>query len=167
AQVEDRPGVTKAKQWVKITPYLELMDTPGLLWPKLTDQKYARDLAFLGSINDEIMDIERLACELLTILQKTCPAALTMRYKKLSTDVPEAELLTAVCQSRGFIIRGGEFDSERAARIVLDEFRAGKIARVTLDSVPVVRLKQPVESRPICTKPSDAGLKAERDVTPV
>jgi len=133
AEVGDRPGVTRGKQWVKITPYLELMDTPGMLWPKLEDQRLAEHLAFLGSIKDEIMDAEALATDLLDYLRQVKPQALTERYKKITADTPKAELLEAVYKSRGFLLKGGAFDTERAARIVLDEFRAGKIARITLE----------------------------------
>ena len=132
-QVGDRPGVTKAKQWVKITPYLELMDTPGLLWPKLENQDQAKHLAFIGSINDDIMDLEQLAGELLIQLMDLCPDALRARYKKLGENLNSEELLLGVCTSRGFVLSGGRPDTERAARIVLDEFRGGKIARVTLE----------------------------------
>lgn len=136
AQTGDRPGVTKGKQWVKITPHLELLDSPGLLWPKLGDETLAEHLAFLGSINDEILNTETLAEHLLSTLKTLCPDALYERYKKLSADTPEGTLLTGVAKSRGFIQKGGVYDTERAARIVLDEFRAGKIARVTLEQPP-------------------------------
>ena len=134
AQVGDKPGVTKGKQWVKISPYLELMDTPGLLWPKLEDEGLARHLAFIGSIKDDIMDVERLAGALLAELAVLCPAELAARYKQIEPGMSGEELLLAVSRSRGFLLSGGEADTERAARIVLDEYRAGKIARVTLDS---------------------------------
>lgn len=133
AEVGDKPGVTRGKQWVRISPYLELMDTPGMLWPKLEDQELAKHLAFLGSIKDEIMDSEALATDLLSFLQTAVPAELAQRYSKLSADTPQEELLNAVCRSRGFLLKGGELDTERAARVALDEFRAGKIARVTLE----------------------------------
>ena len=133
AEVGDKPGVTRGKQWVKITPYLELMDTPGMLWPKLADQELAKHLAFLGSIRDEIMDSEELALDLLALLQAATPAQLTERYSKLTIETPKEDLLNAVCRSRGFLLRGGELDAERAAYVSLDEFRAGKIARVTLE----------------------------------
>ena len=133
AIVGDKPGVTKGQQWVKITPYLELMDTPGLLWPKLEDPQLARHVAYIGSIKDDIMDTEELAALLLADLMKICPEELTTRYKKLERDMTPEELLEGVCRSRGFMLGGGNFDTERAARIVLDEFRGGKIARVTLD----------------------------------
>ena len=136
AQTGDKPGVTKGKQWVKITPHLELLDSPGLLWPKLGDETLARHLAFLGSINDEILNIEELAEKLLSTLRELKPDALFERYKKLSADTPDGTLLEGVAKSRGFILKGGVYDTERAARIVLDEFRAGKIARVTLEQPP-------------------------------
>ena len=133
AQVGDKPGVTKVQQWVKITPYLELMDTPGLLWPKLEDPQLARHVAYIGSIKDDIMDTEELAASLLFDLMRICPEDLTARDKKLEKDMAPEELLEGVCKSRGFVLGGGVLDTERAAHIVLDEFRAGKIARVTLD----------------------------------
>lgn len=133
AEVGDRPGVTRGKQWVKITPYLELMDTPGMLWPKLEDQELAKHLAFLGSIKDEVMDSEELALDMLALLQAASPAQVTERYSKLTPETPKEDLLKAVCLSRGFLLRGGALDTERAAHVSLDEFRAGKIARVTLE----------------------------------
>ena len=136
AQTGDRPGVTKGKQWVKITPHLELLDSPGLLWPKFTDGTLAAHLAFLGSINDEILNLEELAEQLLSELRILAPNALFERYKKLDADTAEGALLEAVAKSRGFILKGGVYDTERAARIVLDEFRAGKIAKVTLEQPP-------------------------------
>ena len=136
AQTGDKPGVTKGKQWVKITPHLELLDSPGLLWPKLGDETLAAHLAFLGSINDEILNIEDLSEQLLSTLRTLVPNALFERYKKLDADTPEGTLLETVAKSRGFILKGGVYDTERAARIVLDEFRAGKIARVSLEQPP-------------------------------
>ncbi|MDD4312081.1 MAG: 50S ribosome-binding GTPase, partial [Eubacteriales bacterium] len=133
AEVGDKPGVTRGKQWVKVTPYLELMDTPGMLWPKLEDQELAKHLAFLGSIKDEVMDSEELALDLLAQLQSVSPAQLNERYSKLTPETAKEDLLKAVCLSRGFLLRGGELDSERASHVVLDEFRAGKGARVTLE----------------------------------
>lgn len=136
AKVGDKPGVTKGKQWVKITPYLELMDSPGLLWPKLEDQKMARHLAYLGSIRDDILEIEELSLNLLGELRTICPEELYSRFKKMNENTPEQELLEAVAKSRGFILKGGIYDTERAAKVVLDEFRNGKIGRVTLELPP-------------------------------
>ena len=134
AKVGDKPGVTKGKQWVKVSPYLELMDTPGLLWPKLENEALAKHLAYIGSINDDIMDAERLAADMLCELMAICPDALKERYKKIEDGMAAHELLEAVARSRGFILQGGVMDTERAARIVLDEFRAGRIAKITLES---------------------------------
>ena len=133
AEVGDKPGVTRGKQWVRITPYLELMDTPGMLWPKLEDQELAKHLAFLGSIKDEVMDSEELALDLLAYLNEFAPAQVAERYSKITAETPKEELLNAVCRSRGFLLRGGELDTERAAHVSLDEFRAGKVARITLE----------------------------------
>ena len=123
AQVGDRPGVTRSKQWVKVTDYLELLDTPGLLWGKLEDETLAKHLAYIGSIRDDVLDVEELSALLLYDLMQICPEQLTARYKKLTADMktPE-ELLDGVCRSRGFILSGGVLDTERAARIVLDEY---------------------------------------------
>ncbi|MBO6061816.1 MAG: ribosome biogenesis GTPase YlqF [Clostridia bacterium] len=136
AQTGDRPGVTRGKQWVKISPYLELMDTPGLLWGKLDDQRLAKHLAYIGSIRDDVMNVEEIAGLLLCDLDSLCPAELDARYKKLPQGeerlIPET-MLEGVARSRGFILSGGVCDTERAARIVLDEFRAGKIARVCFE----------------------------------
>ena len=136
AQTGDRPGVTKGKQWVRVSAHLELLDSPGLLWPKLGDDVLAQHLAFLGSINDEILNLEELVQNLLVTLRTLAPDALFSRYAKLTADTPAAELLEAVAKSRGFILKGGVYDTERAARIVLDEYRAGKIARVSLEQPP-------------------------------
>lgn len=136
AQVGDKPGVTRGKQWVRISPYLEIMDTPGLLWGKLDDQELAKHIAYIGSIRDDVMNVEEIAGLLLCDLDAICPRELAERYKKLSAveDHNSIEaMLEGVCRSRGFILSGGVFDTERAARIVLDEFRAGKIAKISLE----------------------------------
>jgi ribosome biogenesis GTPase A len=136
AQVGDRPGVTRGKQWVKISPYLELMDTPGLLWAKLDDQESAKHIAYIGSIRDDILNVEEIAGMLLCDLDRICPDELAKRYPKLAAVEDRSSLeamLEGVCRSRGFILSGGVFDTERAARIVLDEFRAGKIAKIALE----------------------------------
>lgn len=134
AQVGDRPGVTRSKQWVKITDFLELLDTPGMLWGKLDNEVLAKHLAFIGSIRDDILDIEELAGLLLSDLMRICPEQLISRYKKLTSEMvlPET-LLDGVCKSRGFILSGGAYDTERASRVVLDEYREGKIAKIALE----------------------------------
>lgn len=134
AAVGDRPGVTRSKQWVKITPYLELCDTPGLLWPKINDQEMAKNLAFLGSIRDEIMPLEQLACELSFRLMEIVPELFRKRYPNLPENLEEGTVLDAIARSRGCLMAGNEPDTERAAKMVLDEFRAGKIGRIVLEA---------------------------------
>lgn len=138
AKAGDRPGVTRSNQWVKVGPYLELLDTPGLLWPRLDDQARARELAFLGSIRDQIMDGEELAAQLLERLAVLAPDAVRARFK-LPEDIAEwtgSQLLEAACTGRGWLMSGGRPDLERAAALVLDEFRAGRVGRITLSPLP-------------------------------
>ena len=136
AVVGDRPGVTRSNQWVRISPYLELLDTPGLLWPRLDDKTAAQHLAWLGTIRDQILDTEALATSLLEAMLQSRPEAVIDRFH-LKQPLPETpELLEAVCRGRGFLLSGGVLDTERAASIVLDEFRAGKLGRLTLEEAP-------------------------------
>ena len=129
----NRPGVTRGKQWVRLSPYLELLDTPGMLWPKLEDRQEALYLAYIGAIRDAVLDTEELSISLLSHLQQHWPRALQSRYKKITPEMNGADLLEAVCCSRGFLQSGGALDTERAAATVLEEFRSGKIGRFTLD----------------------------------
>ena len=133
ARASDRPGVTRANQWVKLNPYLEILDTPGMLPPRMDDQESARLLAYLGSIRDEIMDTEDLAGGLLERLYGINPAAVSTRFR-LPADVEVAPhaLLEAACRGRGWLLSGGRLDTDRAAALVLDEFRAGKIGKITI-----------------------------------
>ncbi len=134
AKVGDMPGVTKANQWVKITPYLELLDTPGLLWPRLDDPLAARRLAYISAIRDEVLDTAQLAIQLLTDLIDMAPAAVQERFKIGDLSLRGAGLLDAVCKGRGFLLKGGLPDTERACKVVLDEFRGGKLGRITLEA---------------------------------
>lgn len=130
----DRPGVTRANQWVKIGPFLEILDTPGMLPPRMDDQEGARLLACLGSIRDEIMDTEDLAGGLMALLYDLNPAALSARYKlPEGCDAAPHALLEAACKGRGWLLSGGRYDTDRAAALVLDEFRAGKIGKITIE----------------------------------
>ena len=138
AKASDRPGVTRSNQWVKIGPYLELLDTPGMLPPRMDDQDSARLLAYLGSIRDQIMNTEELAGQLLMHLQAINPAAVAARFK-----LPEGEVyddpqlaLEAACRGRGWLISGGRPDVDRAAALVLDEFRAGKAGKISIERAP-------------------------------
>lgn len=136
AETADRPGVTRNTRWVRVAPYLELLDTPGLLWPRLDDPEAARRLAWLGTIRDEILDTEGLAVSLLAALLAARPEETKARFK-LAEPMPEGQgLLEAVCRGRGFLMAGGACDTDRAAAVVLDEFRAGRLGRVTLEKPP-------------------------------
>lgn len=135
AKVEDRPGVTRNNQWFTVEGGVQLLDTPGVLWPKFEDIQVARHLAFTGAIKDQILDIEEMACLLLEVLRREYPNLLTARYKLSETDMPTDgyDLLQAVGKKRGMLVRGGEIDTERAAIMLLDEYRSGKIGALTLE----------------------------------
>ena len=134
AKTADRPGVTRSNQWIKINPYLEILDTPGLLPPRLDDQSAAKLLAYLGSIRDQIMDSEALAGELLSLLMQIAPDAARARFKLSAEDgAAPHELLEDACRGRGWLLSGGRCDLDRAAALVLDEFRAGKVGQITLE----------------------------------
>lgn len=136
-KTEDRPGVTRSTQWFKITPYLELMDSPGMLWPKLEDPMVAKRLAYIGSIRDQVYDTMQMSIELLDYLMENHQHALMQRYKLEDSALRGQELLEAICKSRGFLVRGGELDIDRGIVAVLDEFRGGKIGRITLETPSV------------------------------
>ena len=134
AKVADKAGVTRQNQWFVVGNGIELLDTPGVLWPKFDDPEVGDKLAFIGSVKDEVTDIETLACRLLETLAKTRPEAIEERYKLGSVDGMQGwEILEAIGKKRGFLIKGGEIDYERAAVIVTDEFRGGKLGRITLE----------------------------------
>ncbi len=145
AQTGDRPGVTRSKQWIKVSPELELLDTPGILWPKFEDERVGMYLAFTGAIRDEILDIVELASNLAGHLMKHFPGNLKARYKLEEIDpaMEPLELLKLIGRKRGCIISGGEIDIQRAAVMLLDEFRGGKIGNITLETP--ADLVQPVE----------------------
>ena len=132
-KVQDRPGVTRAAQWIKAGERLELLDTPGLLWPRLSDQRAARRLAYIAAIRDEILSTYHLAIGLLEELMRIAPSRVAARYKLDDPGLRGQALLEAICGARGFLLRGGEYDLERGAACVLDEFRAGLIGRLTLE----------------------------------
>ncbi len=135
AKVENRPGVTRGNQWFSVDKELELLDTPGVLWPKFDDNTVGEHLAFTGAVTDRIIDTELLAMRLLEILVSKYPDLLTERYK--ISDFPE-DAYGALCllgKKRGMMIRGGETDTERAANMLLEEFRSCKIGRITLERV--------------------------------
>lgn len=130
----DKPGVTRNKQWIRINEEIELLDTPGILWPKFEDEKVGLNLAFTGAIKDDILDIAEIAMNLMKSLSETYPDQLSQRYKLDKVeDMTGLELLEAAGKKRGCIISGGEIDYYRISAIVLDEFRGGKIGRITLE----------------------------------
>ena len=134
AKAENRPGVTRGKQWVTVEKGLLLLDTPGILWPKFDDEEVGRCLAYTGAVKDDILDVETLACHLIALLWRRYPEALRQRYKiDLPEDAPGWELLTEAGRKRGFLLSRGEIDTERMARILLEEFRSCKIGRFTLE----------------------------------
>lgn len=136
AEVQDRPGVTRQNRWFTVGKGFELLDTPGVLWPKFEDPIVGQHLAFTGAVRDEVLDIEGLAASLLELLLELYPNAINTRYK---TDIspedhlPGHELLERVGRKRGMLISGGEVNTERAAITVLDEYRGGKLGRITLE----------------------------------
>ncbi len=134
AKVEDRPGVTLNKQWVKIADDVELLDMPGVLWPKFEDKTVGERLAFTGAVKDDVVDIEALASRLLFVLNDMYKDTLEARYKIMTEPEEDGyEILQKVGKARGMLISGGEINTERAAITVLDEFRSGKLGRVTLE----------------------------------
>ena len=133
ARAENRPGVTRGTQLIRVSRYLELMDTPGILWPKLEVEQYARHLAFTGSIRDQILDTYRLALLLIEELKAVAPEALVGRYALETLEGDPQSLLQAICLRRGLIARGNTVDEERGAVLLLTEYRAGKLGALTLE----------------------------------
>lgn len=135
AKVADKPGVTRGNQWFAIGSGIELLDTPGVLWPKFEDPQVGLKLAFIGSIKETTLDIQELAVSLLSVMQKNYPDRLEQRYKVAGVqDVQEPyKLLEMIAAKRGMLLRKGEYDTERAAVMLLDEYRSGKLGKITLD----------------------------------
>ncbi len=136
AKAEDRPGVTREKQWIRTGEGIELLDTPGMLWPKFDDKRTALNLAFTGAIKDEILDIESLASLFMELLSERYANNLNTRYKITSSpNEPGYEILERAGRARGFLISGGEINTERMAKTLFDEFRSGELGRITLEDV--------------------------------
>ena len=136
AKVEDRPGVTRGNQWYTIAKNLEMLDTPGVLWPKFDDKTVGEHLAFTGAVKDQILDIELLAVRLLDFIKKLKPADFITRFKLENEDfenIDSYELLKMIGKKRGMLVSGGEIDTERAAIMLLDEFRSAKLGRITVE----------------------------------
>ncbi|MBQ2614136.1 MAG: ribosome biogenesis GTPase YlqF [Clostridia bacterium] len=134
----DRPGVTTAKQWIRIAGKYELLDTPGILWPKFENPEVAKRIAFTGGIKDEIIDIEELACELLGYLKVQYPVLLMERFRLEESSIEEEpyDLLETIGRKRGCVISGGNIDTFRASGLVLDDFRSAKIGKISLEFPP-------------------------------
>ncbi len=138
-KTEDRPGVTRDKSWTRLESGIELMDMPGILWPKFEDPETANHLAYTGAVKDEVMDLEEVASGLLKCLAFRYPEMLISRYNITKEDLSAElgfEILEAIGRKRGFLIRGGEIDTLRASKIILDEFRGGKIGNISLEIPP-------------------------------
>ena len=136
AKVEDRPGVTRGNQWYTIAKNLEMLDTPGVLWPKFDDKTVGEHLAFTGAVKDQILDIELLAVRLLDFIKELKPADFITRFKLENEDIENInsyELLKMIGKKRGMLVSGGEIDTERAASMLLDEFRSAKLGRITVE----------------------------------
>lgn len=134
AKVADKPGVTRGNQWFSIGQGIELLDTPGVLWPKFEDPEVGYKLSFIGSIKDEILDIQEIAIRLLKVVQKDYPDRLKERYKIENFESLEPyELLELIAKKRGMLLKKGEYDTERAAIMLLDEYRGGRLGKITLD----------------------------------
>lgn len=134
AKVADKAGVTRQQQWFVVGNGIELLDTPGVLWPKFDDSSVGDKLAFTGAVKDEVTDLETLSCRLLEVLSKTRPQAIIERYKLDSIDNLQGwEILELIGKKRGFLIKGGEIDYERTAVMLCDEFRGGKLGKITLE----------------------------------
>ena len=130
----DRPGVTRGQQWIRLKNGFEILDTPGILWPKFEDESVGEKLAFTGAIKDEILDTEYIAVKLIKFLSENYPQSLEQRYKMQDfNNLDGYELLQMMGKKRGFVVSGGEIDTERAAKILLDEFRGAKLGKITLE----------------------------------
>ena len=136
AKTGNKPGVTRGLSWVRLTPYLELMDSPGMLWPKIEDEKAGAAIALLGSVRQEILDEEQMAFYLVDMLREAEPELLMQRYKLEELAEDPWDVLGQICRKRGFLVRGGEFDYERGAKTLLEEFRNGKLGRFSLQAPP-------------------------------
>ena len=135
AKAENRPGVTRGKQWVTVDNSLLLLDTPGILWPKFEDPNVGIRLAYTGAVKDDVLDIEGLSVHLMEMLWRRYPGALKERYKleDLPAELPGYALLEAAGRKRGFLLSRGEIDTERMSRVLIDEYRSCKLGRFTLE----------------------------------
>ena len=136
----DKPGVTKGKQWVRIGGVFELLDTPGTLWPSFENQEIAKNLAYIGSIKEDVLNISDLSLDFIEKLKKLYPSLLKNRYN-INLDGEPVEVLQKICESRKFLLRGGEIDWDRGSHTLLDDFRKGRIGQITLDRLSDYKIK--------------------------
>ena len=156
AKAENRPGVTRNKQWVTTGIGIDLLDMPGVLWPKFEDQTIGENLAFTGAIRDDILDIEHLALKLVARLRDLYPTELATRYKLTDADgwkdMSETQLINLIGKKRGCLIPGGIVDTERVSNLLIDEFRAAKIGKMTIDRLPAPKKTTPKAEKPVTEK---------------
>ena len=138
AKTGNKPGVTRGNQWIRLNKEVELLDTPGILWPKFEDPEVGVHLAMIGSVNDEILDIRELACELLKLLRTLYPEKLQERYSFSEEELAQEtktgfELLEKIAKIRGCLLKGQELDTEKAARLVMDDFRSGRLGQISIE----------------------------------
>ena len=164
AKTENRPGVTRDKQWVTTKIGIDLLDMPGVLWPKFEDQTIGENLAFTGAIRDDILDIEHLAVKLAGRLRELYPTELCARFKITEKDgwqdMTDLQLLTLIGKKRGCLIPGGIVDTERVSNLLIDEFRAAKIGRMTIDSLPAPKKTEP-QPQPEASKTEEPAEQPE------
>ena len=146
AKTGNKPGVTKGKQWIRLNKNVELLDTPGILWPKFEDQEVGLKLAFIGSIKDEILQTEELASELVRFLNGSYPGVLEEKYQIGTSEDPYA-VLGEIAQSRHCLTKGSGYDTEKAAAILLDDFRNGRLGRITLETPEIAQEQKEGQSR--------------------
>ncbi len=137
AKTGNKPGVTKGKQWIRLNKGLELLDTPGILWPKFEDQSVGKKLAYIGSMNDEIVIMDELACDLITDLGKSYPQAIPERYG-ITMGEKSVETLSRIAESRKCYLKGEQLDTQKAADLLMDDFRAGRLGRISLETPATV-----------------------------
>jgi ribosome biogenesis GTPase A len=164
AKAENRPGVTRNKQWVTTKIGIDLLDMPGVLWPKFEDQIIGENLAFTGAIRDDILDIEHLALKLASRLRDLYPGELAARYKLTDADgwkdMTDVQLINLIGKKRGCLIPGGIVDTERVSNLLIDEFRAAKIGKMTIDKLPAPKKSAPKAERTAEPKPAQAEAES-------
>ena len=165
AKAENRPGVTRNKQWVTTGIGIDLLDMPGVLWPKFEDQTIGENLAFTGAIRDDILNIEHLALKLVARLRELYPAELATRYKLTDADgwkdMTDIQLINLIGKKRGCLIPGGIVDTERVSNLLIDEFRSAKIGRMTIDRLPAPKKVTPKAEKPVAEKADNGNTPKE------